>query len=129
EFSGAWCYCQCHEMRMQPAPEGTRQCGATPVRPRGDSSECADLAANGLKSAMAGAWSARVLLLIVELFEFRLVAGTNTGAANKSLRAALLVDRLPPETHRLVMEATAPNRRTHFGAFEVDLRSGELYKQ
>jgi len=26
------------------------------------------------------------------------------------------------------MEATAPNRRTHFGAFEVDLRSGELYK-
>ncbi len=26
------------------------------------------------------------------------------------------------------MEATAPNRRTRFGAFEVDLRSGELHK-
>ncbi len=26
------------------------------------------------------------------------------------------------------MEATARNRRTHFGAFEVDLRSGEVYK-
>src|SRR6202007_2503000 len=26
------------------------------------------------------------------------------------------------------MEATAPTRRTRFGAFEVDLRSGEVYK-
>jgi hypothetical protein len=69
---------------------------------------------------MVGAWSARVLVLIVELIEFRLVAETNTGAANKSLRATLLVDRLPPEPKGLSWKplpqtagrASAPSRWT-----------------
>jgi hypothetical protein len=37
---------------------------------------------------MVGVWSTRVLVLIVELFEFRLVAGTNTGAAKQVLEGS-----------------------------------------
>ena len=77
---------------------------------------------------MVGAWSLHVLHLIAQLIEFRGVAGnTLFGTAHiASAPEQLVVDSR--QTRTLAMKATAGTRKTRFGAYEVDLRSGELYK-
>jgi len=72
---------------------------------------------------MVGVWSVPVLALIVQLFEFKGVVGT---VLTLSVVKRLVIDC--PHAREPAMEATARNHRTRFGAFEVDLRSGELHK-
>jgi DNA-binding response OmpR family regulator len=73
---------------------------------------------------MAGGWSARVLVLIVQLFEFKGVAGNS--ATYSFGPKQLVIDYR--HAQKPAMEAADRTRRTRFGPFEVDLRSGELYK-
>jgi DNA-binding winged helix-turn-helix (wHTH) protein len=73
---------------------------------------------------MVGVWSVPVLVLIVQLFEFKGVAG-NSGTYSFG-RIQLVIDCR--QARKSAMEATARPRRTRFGAFEVDLLSGEVYK-
>jgi DNA-binding winged helix-turn-helix (wHTH) protein/tetratricopeptide (TPR) repeat protein len=73
---------------------------------------------------MVGVWSVCVLVLIVQLFEFRGVPG-NSGTYFFN-PGQLMIDYR--HIRKPAMEATARNRRTRFGAFEVDLRSGEVHK-
>jgi len=73
---------------------------------------------------MAWLWSVPALVLIVQLFEFKGVAG-NPGTHFFGPKQ-LVIDY--PHTRKPAMEATARTRKTRFGAFEVDLRSGELRK-
>jgi DNA-binding winged helix-turn-helix (wHTH) protein/tetratricopeptide (TPR) repeat protein len=76
---------------------------------------------------MVGVWSVRVLVLIVQLSEFRVVAGNTRLVWHIFLRSQVFGDRLPASSSP-AMEAPLRTRKTRFGAFEVDLRSGELYK-
>jgi DNA-binding winged helix-turn-helix (wHTH) protein/tetratricopeptide (TPR) repeat protein len=73
---------------------------------------------------MVGVLSVPVLVLSLQLFEFKGVAG-NSGIHSFGPKQ-LVIDY--PHTRKPAMEATARTRRTRFGAFEVDLRSGELHK-
>ena len=75
---------------------------------------------------MAGVWSVRVLVLIVQLSEFRAVAENTRLVRHIFPRLRAFGDRLPASS-KPAMEAPLRNRSTRFGAFEVDLRSGELY--
>jgi DNA-binding winged helix-turn-helix (wHTH) protein/tetratricopeptide (TPR) repeat protein len=76
---------------------------------------------------MAEVWSVAVLVLTVQLGEFRGVAG---GA--RLDRQYFLISKQSVVEYRHVrkpvMEAAPQTRRTRFGPYEVDLRSGELYK-
>jgi eukaryotic-like serine/threonine-protein kinase len=73
---------------------------------------------------MAGVWSVRALILIVQLFEFRGVAG-NSGTYPFGPEQLVIDCR---QARKPAMESPARTRRTSFGPFEVDLRSGEVYK-
>jgi len=68
-----------------------------------------------------------VLALIVQLIEFRGVAWERGIGPEHLPRAKQLV--IEYRTLDAAMEATSPTRATRFGAFEVDLRSGEVYKR
>ncbi len=77
---------------------------------------------------MVGGWSQHVLHLIVQLVQFRCVAG-NTRFRTPHIASApeqLVVDSR--QARKPAMKATAGIRKTRFGAYEMDLRSGELYK-
>src|ERR1700690_4175728 len=72
---------------------------------------------------MDGAWFVDVFLLIVQLSECRQVTGISAyTSGDKSL---VLNYR---RSGKLAMEATNRPGTTRFGAFEVYLRSGEVYK-
>jgi eukaryotic-like serine/threonine-protein kinase len=73
---------------------------------------------------MVAVWSAHVLVLIVQLLEFKGVAG-DSGTYSFGPEQLVIDYR---HSRKPAMEATARTRRTRFGAFEVDLRSGEVYK-
>jgi TolB-like protein/DNA-binding winged helix-turn-helix (wHTH) protein/Tfp pilus assembly protein PilF len=73
---------------------------------------------------MVGVWSAHVLVLIVQLSEFGGVAGSS-GTYSFDPKQLVIDCR---HGRKPAMEATARNHRTRFGAFDVDLRSGELHK-
>ena len=76
---------------------------------------------------MAEVWSANVLVLTVQLSEFRGVAG----GVFRDGTYSFISKRLVVEYRRVTkpaMEAVPQTRRTRFGAYEVDLRSGEIYK-
>jgi DNA-binding winged helix-turn-helix (wHTH) protein/tetratricopeptide (TPR) repeat protein len=76
---------------------------------------------------MAEAWSANVLVLTAQLGEFRGVAGGVCRDGTYSFIGKQLVVEYCHVT-KLAMEAAPQTRRTRFGPYEVDLRSGELYK-
>ncbi|MGD0403183.1 MAG: winged helix-turn-helix domain-containing protein [Candidatus Acidiferrales bacterium] len=76
---------------------------------------------------MANAWSANVLVLTVQLDEFRGVAGGVCRDGTYVFRGKQLVVKYRHVTN-LAMEAAPQTRRTRFGPFEVDLRSGEIHK-
>lgn len=64
-----------------------------------------------------------VLVLFVRLFELKGVAGNR----HDSFGAKVIGGKLPARS-KSAMEVTGRARRARFAAFEVDLRSGELYK-
>jgi eukaryotic-like serine/threonine-protein kinase len=76
---------------------------------------------------MAGNWLASDLVLIVQLLKLTGVVGH---PVNRSVFSGgennLVVDCR--QLGKPSMEATARTRRTRFGAFEVNLRAGEVYK-
>jgi eukaryotic-like serine/threonine-protein kinase len=76
---------------------------------------------------MAEVWSANVLVLTVQLSEFRGVAGGVFRDGTYSFISKRLVVEYRHVT-KPAMEAVPQTRRTRFGAYEVDLRSGEIYK-
>jgi eukaryotic-like serine/threonine-protein kinase len=73
---------------------------------------------------MVGVWSVTVLVLIVQLFEFRGPAG-NSGTYSFGPKQLVIDYR---QIRRPAMESIVRTRGTRFGAFEVDLRSGEVYR-
>jgi hypothetical protein len=73
---------------------------------------------------MAGLWSVHVLSLIVQLFEFRGVVG-NSGTYSFGPKQLVVEHR---DARKPAMEATVRSRRTRFGVFDADLRSGEVRK-
>jgi eukaryotic-like serine/threonine-protein kinase len=89
-----------------------------------DLPESADIGAEVACGAMVGVWSVGVLVLIVQLFEFRGVAG-NSGTYSFGPKLLVIEYR---HARKPAMEANARTRRTRFGAFDVDLRSGEVHK-
>jgi hypothetical protein len=60
-----------------------------------DSPECADIGAKCVFGAMAGEWSADVLLLIVQVFEFTSVASAGRWRRNMFIQPLAIGDRLP----------------------------------
>ena len=76
---------------------------------------------------MAEAWSTDVLVLTVQLSEFRGVAGGVCRDGTYFFMGKQLVVEYRHVTNP-AMEAAPQTRKTRFGPFEVDLRSGELYK-
>src|ERR1700689_5168840 len=76
---------------------------------------------------MAEAWSTDVLVLTVQLSEFRGVAGGVCRDGTYFFISKQLVIEYRHVT-KPVMEAVPQTRRTRFGPYEVDLRSGEIHK-
>jgi eukaryotic-like serine/threonine-protein kinase len=73
---------------------------------------------------MVWVWSASVPHLIVQLFEFSGLV-ENAHWLRYKIKATV-VDSAILES--AAMDSTVRNHRTRFGAFEVDLRAGEIYK-
>ncbi len=74
---------------------------------------------------MVEVWSVPVFHLIMQLSEFRgLVQNAHCSGTNQ----ATVVDSARLERPGPAMESSVRPPRTRFGAFEVDLRAGEVYK-
>ncbi|MGB8522097.1 MAG: winged helix-turn-helix domain-containing protein [Candidatus Acidiferrales bacterium] len=76
---------------------------------------------------MAEVWSTDVLVLTIHLSEFTGVAGGVCRDGTYFFISKRLVVEYRHVT-KPAMEAAPQTRRTRFGPYEVDLRSGELYK-
>ena len=76
---------------------------------------------------MAGIWSTNGLVLMVQVFEFRRVTWERTWSGTYSFGLKTIGATLPASRDP-AMEVTGRNRKMRFGAFDVDLRSGELHK-
>ncbi len=76
---------------------------------------------------MAGLWSVGVPVLTVQLSEFMGVAGARAWAGTYSFMIWQLVIECR-HVCKPVMEAVPQTRKTSFGPYEVDLRSGEVHK-
>ena len=82
------------------------------------------------RNAIFHAWSVSDFLLTMHLIEFKRVGWEvqSWDTTPSSTYGKLVVDWRARSEASLVMKAAARTRRTRFGSFEVDLRSGEVYK-
>ena len=66
------------------------------------------------------------LFLIVQAYELRGVVG-NTDWFWHNIASEVIGDKLPSRS-KVAMEPTVRTRKVRFGAFDVDLRLGQLHK-